>query len=74
MGSSLIQTTKKAHQTVKSKWALLNKGEIMEFAIVFIDSDDGEKSASIKAISEHKAVELFAHIYGDFEIVEVSEM
>jgi hypothetical protein len=54
--------------------ALLNKGEIMEFAIVFIDSDDSEKSASIKAISEHKAVELFAHIYGDFEIVEVSEM
>ena len=46
----------------------------MEFAIVFIDSNDSEKSASIKAISEHKAVELFAHIYGDFEIVEVSEM
>ena len=54
--------------------ALLNKGEIMEFAIVFIDSDDSEKSASIKAISEHKAVELFAHIYGDFEITEVYEM
>ncbi len=46
----------------------------MEFAIVFIDSDDSEKSASIKAISEHKAVELFAHIYGDFEIIEVYEM
>ena len=54
--------------------ALLNKGEIMEFAIAFIDSDGSEKSASIKAISEHKAVELFAHIYGDFEIVEVCEM
>ena len=35
----------------------------MEFAIAFIDSDGSEKSASIKAISEHKAVELFAHIY-----------
>ena len=46
----------------------------MEFAIVLIDSDDSEKSASIKAISEHKAVELFAHIYGDFEIAEVYEM
>ena len=54
--------------------ALLNKGEIMEFAIAFIDSDDSEKSASIKAISEHKAVELFAHLYGDFEIIEVYEM
>ncbi len=46
----------------------------MEFAITFIDSDGSEKSASIKAISEHKAVELFAHIYGDFEIFEVYEM
>ncbi len=60
--------------TKSDELAELNKGEIMEFAIVFIDSDDSEKSASIKAISEHKAVELFAHIYGDFEIVEVSEM
>ncbi len=60
--------------TQSDELAELNKGEIMEFAIVFIDSDDSEKSASIKAISEHKAVELFAHIYGDFEIVEVSEM
>ena len=62
----------KAH--ADGKWALLNKGEIMEFTIVFIDSDGSEKSASIKAISEHKAVELFAHIYGDFEILEVYEM
>ena len=46
----------------------------MEFAIVFIDADGSKKSASIKAISEHKAVELFAHTYGDFEIVEVYEM
>ena len=46
----------------------------MEFAIVFIDFDGSKKSASVKAGSEHKAVELFAHIYGDFEIVEVSEM
>ena len=53
---------------------LTQRGEIMEFAIVFIDSDGSKKSASIKAISEHKAVELFAHIYGDFEIVEVCEM
>lgn len=36
-------------------------GEIMEFAIVFIDFDGSKKSASIKAGSEHKAVELFAH-------------
>ena len=46
----------------------------MEFAIVFIDADGSEKSASIKAISEHNSVELFTHIYGDFEIVEVYEM
>ena len=46
----------------------------MEFAIVFIDSDGSEKSASIKAGSEYKAVELFAHTYGNFDIVEVYEM
>ena len=31
----------------------------MEFAIAFIDSDGSEKSASIKAISEHKALEFW---------------
>ena len=46
----------------------------MEFAIVFIDADGSEKSASVKAGSEHKAVELFAHTYGNFDIVEVYEM
>ena len=46
----------------------------MEFAIVFIDFDGSKKSASVKAGSEHTAVELFAHTYGNFDIVEVYEM
>ena len=54
-------------------WINSTKVNEMEFVIVFIDFDGSKKSASVKAGNEHKAVELFAHIYGDFEIVEVSE-
>ena len=74
-----MQISPKNRQTkspldIEIRKGFTQKGEIMEFAIVFIDSYGSEKSASIKAGSEHKAVELFAHTYGSFDIVEVYEM